>query len=48
MQTIKFNLNELENQKTGFYYYVLGRSYDLEENGLKRTIKLCDSRSKAK
>lgn len=33
MDIIKFNLDELENQNTGFSYYLLGRSYDLEENG---------------
>lgn len=35
METIKFNLNKLENQNTGFSYYILGRSYDLEENGVE-------------
>jgi TPR repeat protein len=34
MDIIKFNLDELENNKTGFSYYILGRSYDLEENGV--------------
>lgn len=33
MDIIKFNLDELKNQNTGFSYYLLGRSYDLEENG---------------
>ena len=33
MKVIKFNLKELEKQDTGFSYYILGRSYDLEENG---------------
>jgi len=33
MEIIKFNLDELENQNTGFSYYLSGRSYDLEENG---------------
>lgn len=33
MEIFKFNLDELENQNTGFSYYLLGRSYDLEENG---------------
>lgn len=32
MNVIKFDLNELEHQNTGFAYYLLGRSYDLEEN----------------
>ena len=30
MGIIKFNLKDLENQNTGFSYYVLGRSYELE------------------
>ena len=33
MDIIKFNLDNLKNQNTGFSYYILGRSYDLEENG---------------
>ena len=32
MQVIKFNLNDLLDQHTNFSYYLLGRSYDLEEN----------------
>lgn len=36
MGIIKFNLEELENVDTGFAYYLLGRSYDLEENGAER------------
>ena len=32
MNIIKFDLNDLKNQNTGFAYYILGRSYDLEEN----------------
>ena len=32
MEVMKFDLNELEHQNTGFAYYLLGRSYDLEEN----------------
>lgn len=32
MEIIKFDLNELEKVGTGFNYYLLGRSYDLEEN----------------
>ncbi len=39
METIKFNLKELENQNTGFSYYVLGRSYDLEENGVEQDFQ---------
>ncbi len=34
MKVIKFNLDDLLNQNTGFSYYLLGRSYDLEENGV--------------
>ncbi len=33
MKIIKFNLNDVEKQNTNFAYYILGRSYDLEENG---------------
>ena len=33
MNIIKFNLDELKKQQDGFSYYILGRSYDLEENG---------------
>lgn len=32
MEIIKFDLNELQKDGTGFNYYLLGRSYDLEEN----------------
>ena len=39
MRIIKFNLKDLENQNTGFSYYVLGRSYDLEENGVEEDLK---------
>ena len=39
MQTIKFNLKKLENQNTGFSYYILGRSYDLEENGVEQNFE---------
>lgn len=39
METIKFNLKELENQNTGFSYYVLGISYDLEENGVEQNFQ---------
>ena len=34
MHIIKFNLDDIEKQDTGFSYYLLGRSYDLEENGV--------------
>ena len=33
MKIIKFNLDELKKDLSGFSYYILGRSYDLEENG---------------
>lgn len=33
MKIINFDLKELENVNSGFAYYLLGRSYDLEENG---------------
>ena len=33
MEVIKFDLKELEKIDSGFAYYLLGRSYDLEENG---------------
>ena len=36
MKIINFNMSELEKQNNGFSYYVLGRSYDLEENGLEQ------------
>ncbi len=32
MTIIKFNLSELKQHNSGFSYYLLGRSYDLEEN----------------
>lgn len=36
MNIIKFDLKNLEHQGTGFAYYLLGRSYDLEENGVEQ------------
>lgn len=39
MEIIKFDLNELENMNTGFAYYLLGRSYDLEENNVDQDYK---------
>lgn len=33
MEIIKFDLEKLKNNSDGFSYYILGRSYDLEENG---------------
>lgn len=35
MEVIKFNINDLLNSEQGFAYYLLGRSYDLEENGVE-------------
>ena len=39
MKIIKFNLEELENNSNGFSCYILGRSYDLEENGVTEDFK---------
>lgn len=39
MEIIKFDLNELKNLNTGFAYYLLGRSYDLEENNVEQDYK---------
>ncbi len=36
MEIIQFNLSELLKSNTGFAYYLLGRSYDLEENGAEQ------------
>ena len=36
MEIIKFDLNDLEKVGTGFTYYLLGRSYDLEENNVEQ------------
>lgn len=36
MEIVKFNVNDLLNLNTGFAYYLLGRSYDLEENGAEQ------------
>lgn len=36
MEIIKFDLNELEKVGTGFNCYLLGRSYDLEENDVEK------------
>ena len=35
MKIIKFNLDDIKKDLNGFSYYILGRSYDLEENGVK-------------
>ena len=39
MNIIKFNLDELKNNMNGFSCYILGRSYDLEENGAEEDLK---------
>ena len=39
MNIIKFDLDELEKREDGFSYYILGRSYDLEENGASQDAK---------
>lgn len=36
MNIIKFDLEQLKNKQDGFSYYILGRSYDLEENGVNQ------------
>ena len=36
MQIIKFDLDELKKKQDGFSCYILGRSYDLEENGVEQ------------
>lgn len=36
MNIIKFDLERLKHQNTGFAYYLLGRSYDLEENNAEQ------------
>ena len=38
MEIIKFDIDKLEKDNTGFNYYILGRSYDLEENGLEEDL----------
>lgn len=36
MEIIKFDLDKLQEKPDGFAYYILGRSYDLEENGAEQ------------
>lgn len=36
MNIIKFDLEELKKKQDGFSYYILGRRFDLEENGAKQ------------
>ena len=38
MEIIKFNIEELKNNINGFSCYILGRSYDLEENGVSENF----------
>lgn len=40
MDVIKFDLDDLRNNNDGFSYYIIGRSYDLEENGVSQDYKL--------
>ena len=40
MEVIKFDLDKLKKQKDGFSYYILGRSYDLEENDVSNDYKM--------
>ena len=39
MNIIKFDLEKLKNNLNGFSCYILGRSYDLEENGVSENFK---------
>ena len=39
MDIIKFNLEKLKKDLDGFSCYILGRSYDLEENGVTENFK---------
>ena len=39
MNVIKFDLEQLKNMQDGFSYYILGRSYDLEENEAQQDYK---------
>ena len=39
MEIIKFDLEELKKNLNGFSCYILGRSYDLEENGVAEDLK---------
>lgn len=36
MEIIRFDLDKLKKEQDGFSYYILGRSYDLEENVAKQ------------
>lgn len=39
MKIIKFDLEKLKMNHNGFNYYILGRSFDLEENGVTKDYK---------
>ena len=39
MEIIRFKLEELKKNLNGFSCYILGRSYDLEENGVTENFK---------
>ncbi len=39
MEIIRFKLEELKRNLNGFSCYILGRSYDLEENGVTENFK---------
>lgn len=40
MNIIKFDLEQLQDKQDGFSYYILGRSYDLEENGASQDYNI--------
>ena len=40
MEIIKFDLGELKNNQDDFSCYILGRSYDLEENGAEQNYNV--------
>lgn len=39
MKYMLFDLSKMENNLNGFSYYILGRSYDLEENGVSQDLE---------
>ena len=39
MEIIKFDIDELKRKEDGFSFYILGRSYDLEENDVTKDYK---------
>jgi TPR repeat protein len=40
MEIIKFDLEKMKQKQDGFSYYILGRSYDLEENGASQNYNV--------